>query len=87
MRKHSKTRHRLPRRHETISGVQRTIEMVDTAGTAHLLTIDAAASGLPRGRYTALCGEDVLPAALVAREARSCRLCAPIPTPWLRSLR
>jgi hypothetical protein len=87
MGKHRKTRHRLPGRPETISGVQRTIEMVDTAGTAHLRTIDAAASGLPRGRYTALCGEDVLPAALVAREARYCRLCAPIPAQRPRARR
>ncbi len=79
MGEHRKTRHRLPRRHETIPVVQRTIEMAHTAGTAHLLTIDAAASGLPRGRDTALCGEALLPAALVARQARYCRLCAPIP--------
>jgi len=58
---------------------QRTVEMVDNAGTAHLLTVDAAETGLPRGRYTALCGEGVVPAALVAREVRYCRLCAPIP--------
>ncbi|MGH3572757.1 MAG: hypothetical protein ACRDS0_28240 [Pseudonocardiaceae bacterium] len=58
---------------------RRTIEMVDIAGTAHRLTPDAAADGLPRGRYSALCGEDVLPAAMVAREARYCRLCTPIP--------
>ncbi|MGH3780590.1 MAG: hypothetical protein ACRDRO_08145 [Pseudonocardiaceae bacterium] len=43
------------------------------------MTPDAAADGLPRGRYSALCGEDVVPAALVAREARFCRLCTPIP--------
>ncbi|MGH3538127.1 MAG: hypothetical protein ACRDQJ_07455 [Pseudonocardiaceae bacterium] len=57
----------------------RTVSMVDITGTEHLLTADAAADGLPRGRYSALCGQDVLPAALVAREARYCRLCAPIP--------
>ncbi|MGH3825092.1 MAG: hypothetical protein ACRDRA_19990 [Pseudonocardiaceae bacterium] len=49
-------------------------------GTEHRLTLDAAAEGLPRGRYVALCGEEVLPAALFARQARYCRLCAPIPT-------
>jgi hypothetical protein len=72
-------KHRLGKRRQD-ERLHRTIEMVDTAGTAHFLTIDAAADGRLRGRYTALCGEDVLPAALVAREARYCRLCAPIPT-------
>jgi hypothetical protein len=56
-----------------------TIEMVDHTGTAHLVTLDAATDGLSRGRYTTVCGGDVLPAALVARAARFCRLCAPIP--------
>lgn len=56
-----------------------TVEMVDTGGTAHLLTADAAADGYPRGRYVAVCGEDVVPAAMVARMARYCRLCAPMP--------
>ncbi|MGH3673284.1 MAG: hypothetical protein ACRDSH_22105, partial [Pseudonocardiaceae bacterium] len=74
MGRHSKqqNRHITPGRH--------TVEMVDArTGTAHRLTTDAAADGLPRGRYSALCGQEVLPAALVAREARYCRLCAPIP--------
>ncbi len=54
--------------------------MVDArTGTEHRLTVDAAAEGLLRGRYAALCGEEVLPAALVARAARYCRLCPPIP--------
>jgi hypothetical protein len=36
--------------------------MVDArTGTAHFLTIDAAAEGLPRGQYVAICGEEVLP--------------------------
>jgi hypothetical protein len=72
-----KSKHRLEKRQ--ISRQQRTIEMVDHTGTAHFLTVDAAEHGMPAGRYTALCGEDVLPAALVAREARYCRLCTPIP--------
>jgi hypothetical protein len=67
---------------------RRTVEMVDTrTGTAHFLTIDAAAEGRPKGRYTAICGEDVLPAALVAREARYCRLCVPVPTQRSRGSR
>jgi hypothetical protein len=62
--------------------------MVDArTGTAHFLTIDAAAEGLPRGQYVAICGEDVLPAALVAREARYCRLCAPLPVQRSRARR
>ena len=48
---------------------------VDTTGTAHLVAVGAAAGEPPRGRYPAICGED----ALVARQARHCRLCAPIP--------
>jgi hypothetical protein len=56
-----------------------TLELVDTTGTAHRVTVDAAAEGLPRGRYATVCGGDVLPAALVTRAARHCRLCAPIP--------
>lgn len=71
-------RHNGKRRHTTTTQRQRTVEMVDNTGTAHLLTADAAENGLPKGRYTAVCGGDVLPAALVAREARYCRLCVPI---------
>lgn len=57
---------------------RRTIEMVDTTGTAHLLTTDAAADGYRQGRYIAVCGDDVVPAALVATMARYCPLC-PVP--------
>ena len=55
--------------------VDRTIEMVDHTGTAHRVTVDAAADGLPRGRYATVCGTDVVPTAMVTREARHCRLC------------
>jgi hypothetical protein len=61
-----------------------TVELVDVTGTAHRVTVDAAADGLPRGRYTTVCGGDVLPAAMVTREARFCRLCAPIPSQRMR---
>jgi hypothetical protein len=57
-----------------------TVELVDVNGTAHRVTVDAAADGLPRGTYTTVCGTDVVAAALVARAARFCRLCAPIPS-------
>ena len=53
-----------------------TVELVDVSGTAHRVTVDAAADGLPRGWYTTVCGGDVLPAAMVAKQARYCRLCA-----------
>jgi hypothetical protein len=80
MARHSTAKHRLAGRRDTaVRVLARTGEMVDTrTGTAHFLTINAAADGRPKGRYTAICGEDVLPAALVARY---CRLCAPtVPT-------
>ncbi|HET9116482.1 MAG TPA: hypothetical protein VFN75_00115 [Pseudonocardiaceae bacterium] len=75
MGRHSKSRHPIPQQRRTVA----TIKLVDTTGTAHLVALDAATDGLPRGRYTTICGGDVLPAALVAREARYCRLCSPIP--------
>lgn len=67
-----------------------TLELVDTTditGTAHRVTVDAAAEGLPRGRYITVCGGDVRPAAMVTREARHCRLCAPVPTQRSRGSR
>lgn len=67
--------------HTQIPATRRSgIELVDITGTAHLVTADAAESGLVRGRYNTMCGEEVLPAALVARQARYCRSCQPIPT-------
>ena len=76
MGKHSKPQgHRTPQR-RTIA----TVELVDVTGTAHRVSVDAAADGLPRGRYATICGGDVVAAALVARAARYCRLCAPVPS-------
>jgi hypothetical protein len=75
-------KHRL---HKGQVSTERTIVMVNRDGTAHLLTANAAENGLPKGRYTAVCSGDVLPAALVAREARYCRLCVPIPVPRSRA--
>ena len=66
-------------RHTTQCRTVDTVQLVDTGGTAHLVTVAAAEHGLPLGRYTAVCGTNVVPAALIAREARYCRLCAPIP--------
>lgn len=84
--RHSKPRHRL-QSNQAQRQRARTVEMVDVAGTAHRQKVDAAADGLPRGRYSALCGEDVLPAALIAREARYCQPCAPMTVPRQRSRR
>lgn len=75
--RHGRAKHRLGKRED--DQARRTVEVVDTTGTAHRVTLSAAEHGLPRGRYTTLCGGDVLPAALVARAARYCRLCTPIP--------
>jgi hypothetical protein len=77
-------RHRLKGRRQKIPqhGVpHRAIEVVDARTlTAHFLTADAMAAGrLPEGRYTALCGEDVLPACLVEPGAGRCSLCVVIP--------
>ncbi|MFZ0119485.1 MAG: hypothetical protein WAN20_24365 [Pseudonocardiaceae bacterium] len=65
MGRHSKQQgNRTPQR-RTIAAV----ELVDTTGTAHRVTVDAAANGLPRGTYATLCGTEVVPAALVTPEA------------------
>jgi hypothetical protein len=80
--RHGKSKHRLEKCQENRQ--RRTIEMVDHTGTAHFLTVDAAEHGMPAGRYTTLCAEEILPAALVARVARYCRLCVPIPAPRFR---
>jgi hypothetical protein len=55
MARHGKARHRVPGPHDTTQVVVRTIELVDHTGTAHLVTLDAAAEGLSRGRYTTIC--------------------------------
>lgn len=83
MGKHSKQQGRHVPQRRTIE----TLELIDVAGTAHRVTVDAAADGLPRGRYTTLCGGDVLPTPMVTREARHCRLCAPVPTQRSRGSR
>ncbi len=55
------------RRTSTPKRRRRTVELVDArTRLAHLLTPDPLAAGrLPHGRYLALCGADVLPAAMV----------------------
>jgi hypothetical protein len=64
---------------------QRAVEVVDAHTlTTHLLTLDAlAARRLPEGRYTALCGKDVLPACLTepgSNRCSSCISCSSIPS-------
>ncbi len=76
MGRHSKGRRATPQQRRTVA----TVQLVDTTGTEHRVSIDAATDGLSRGRYATICGGDVLPAALVTRAVRHCRLCAPIPT-------
>jgi hypothetical protein len=53
---------------------------------AHLLTDEALAAGRRgEGRYTALCGVNVLPASLTAAERGYCTSCVPVPaqrTTW-----
>lgn len=81
--RHSKAKHRLGKRQDDRAAPRRTVatvQLVDVSGTAHLVTVDEATTGVTRGRYTTLCGGDVLPAALVTRESRQCRLCTPIPS-------
>jgi hypothetical protein len=60
------------------------VDMVDLGtGTSHLLTPDATAD--PHGRYPALCGLDVLPAALVDPGTGYCWDCrSSIPGPRSR---
>lgn len=70
MGRHSKGRHTPPQQH----GMVETVEIADTTGTTHLLTVDAAADGLPRSRYTAIRDVDVLPAALRLAITADCAL-------------
>lgn len=54
-------------------------EVVDASLTAHTVPEEACVVGRSEGRYVAICGEKILPAALVAKQARYCSLCIPIP--------
>ncbi|MGH3769094.1 MAG: hypothetical protein ACRDTX_28745 [Pseudonocardiaceae bacterium] len=57
------------------------MQMVDArTGVEHQLTPDALAVGRkPTGRYIALCGDDVIPAALIASPDRLCPACIRLP--------
>jgi hypothetical protein len=45
-------------------------------GEAHQVTTEAVDSGRDTGRYTAVCGAEVLAASLTAPPTRYCRFCA-----------
>ncbi len=66
---------------------RRTVEMVDVRSlVAHVLSDAAAVAGRGGGgRYYALCGVEVLPAALVAGPDRYCCTCAAATVPTQRT--
>ncbi|MGH3822741.1 MAG: hypothetical protein ACRDRA_07880 [Pseudonocardiaceae bacterium] len=57
------------------------MQMVDArTGIEHRLTPDAVTAGRkPTGQYIARCGDDVLPAALIAQPDRLRRTCIRLP--------
>lgn len=71
MGRHSTAKHRNPQ------APRRTVQIPDARDRrVHLLTSDALAEGRrPQGRYLALCGEEVLPAALVDSGQDRCSPC------------
>ena len=75
-------KHRLKGRRAEHTARHRAVELVDARTlTAHLLTDTAIAAGrLAKGRYIALCGQDVLPASLVEPGRRHFLSCVSIPT-------
>lgn len=81
-------RHRLRgRRHVPHPSRQRAIEVVDARTLiGHFLSMDVLTAGrLPHGRYTALCGQDVLPACLTEPGTGRCASCASVPRQRLGS--
>ncbi|MGH3569336.1 MAG: hypothetical protein ACRDRH_25595 [Pseudonocardia sp.] len=70
-------RRRNGRRTRDVIPERRTVEMVDiTTLQAHLLSDDAVTPGRHGGHYTALCGTDVTPAAMVEPGRGYCRSCS-----------
>lgn len=80
MAKHRLADRRAARAHAAPTPPANSFDMVDLGtGTIHRLTRDATADRW--GRYAALCGKGVLPAAMVDPGRRYCQECrAPIPT-------
>jgi hypothetical protein len=74
-------KHRLKRRRAEHTARHRTIKVIDAHTlTTHVLINDAFAAGrLLKGRYIALCGQDVLPASLVEPGRGRCSSCVSIP--------
>jgi hypothetical protein len=74
-------KHRLKGRRVQHTPRRRAIEVIDALTlTTHFLTTDAMAAGrLPEGRYTTLCGQDVLPACLTEPGSGRCASCVSIP--------
>lgn len=60
---------------------RRATELVDAHTlTAHLLTDAAVAAGqLPKGRYVAICGQEVLPVRLTEPACGYCLFCISVP--------
>lgn len=68
-------------KHRLQPPVRRMVALVDISGEVHLLTPDAAAAGLSgQSRYVAVCGANVLPAALIDFGQRYCWPCRSTPT-------
>ncbi len=88
-----KSKHRRPSLRERLTrrqphlGVRATIAWVDLrTGITHLLTPDAAAAGRVRvGRYLALCGAEVIPAAMTEPGHGDCQPCHAAAIPAQRS--
>ncbi len=89
----SKGKHRRPSVLERLTrrqphlGVRATIARVDLrTSITHLLTPDAAAAGRVRGgRYLALCGAEVIPAAMTESGQGDCQPCHAAAIPAQRS--
>jgi hypothetical protein len=75
-------KHSLKGRRVQRTSRRRAVEVVDARTlTAHFLTMDALDAGRrPKGRYIALCGQDVLPASLTEPGSRRCPSCVSIPS-------
>jgi hypothetical protein len=80
-------KHSRVRRHDRQAVRRGMVEMVDIrTGDNHLLTPDAAAAGRREpNRYHALCGADIVPAALVDPGTGNCWPCWSSPIPAQRA--
>ena len=67
----------------TAAGVPTTSMSSVVDGLAHDVEDPEVVAGCSRGRYVAMCGADVAPAALTAPSGRVCRSCAAMRCPEL----